>query len=62
MIGPLVSPATKEEEALAESLPNLAICPGVNDSEAFTCVFQLQDDVTDDFIYFQVPHPSILHP
>ena len=54
MIGPLLPPVTKEQVALAESLPNLAISPAVQAAQAYTGVFQLRDDVADEFVYFQL--------
>lgn len=54
MIGPLVPPATKDEEALAETLPNLAISPAVESRHGFTGIFQLREDLSEDYVYFQV--------
>ena len=53
IIGPLVPPASKDEQALSETLPNLAISPGIDARHAFAGVFQLREDLAQDFVYFQ---------
>ena len=45
VIGPLVPPATKSEESLAETFPNLAISHAVEARHGFTGIFHLREDV-----------------
>ena len=35
-------------------LPNLAMSPALEERHAFTCIYQLSEDVSDDYVYFQV--------